>query len=102
MAKKALILNGEIVDVVSTEFEVHSSMTWIDCPDNCTPSDWKLDGSGNPVEKTPEADNRTYAEKRRTEYPLIADQLDMIYHNGDGGAEFQAAIKAVKDKYPKE
>ena len=39
MAKKALILNGEIVDVVSTEFQVHSSMTWIDCPDNCTPSD---------------------------------------------------------------
>jgi len=38
---------------------------------------------------------------RRTEYPSIGDQLDMIYRNGDGGAEFQAAIKAVKDKYPK-
>jgi len=25
----------------------------------------------------------------------------MIYHNGDGGATFQAAIKAIKDKYPK-
>ena len=36
------------------------------------------------------------------EYPDIGDQLVMIYHNGDGGATFQAVIKAVKDKYPKE
>ena len=44
----------------------------------------------------------TYGWKRANEYPSIGDQLDMIYHNGDGGATFQAAIKAVKDKYPKE
>jgi len=44
----------------------------------------------------------TYGWKREQEYPSIGDQLDMIYHNGDGGATFQAAIKAVKDKYPKE
>ena len=43
-----------------------------------------------------------YKRKRAAEYPSIGDQLDMIYRNGDGGAEFQAAIKAVKDKYPKE
>ena len=43
-----------------------------------------------------------YQAPRRAEYPSIGDQLDMIYHNGDGGATFQAAIKAVKDKYPKE
>ena len=44
----------------------------------------------------------TYSWKRKQEYPSVGDQLDMIYHNGDGGATFQAAIKAVKDKYPKE
>ena len=43
-----------------------------------------------------------YKRKRASEYPSIGNQLDMIYHNGDGGATFQAAIKAVKDKYPKE
>jgi hypothetical protein len=42
-----------------------------------------------------------YQAPRRAEYPSIGDQLDMIYRNGDGGAEFQAAIKAIKDKYPK-
>ena len=39
--------------------------------------------------------------KRQEEYPSIGDQLDMIYHAGQGGDEFQKAIKAVKDKYPK-
>ena len=47
-------------------------------------------------------DAQAYARSRANEYPSIGDQLDMIYHNGDGGATFQAAIKAVKDKYPKE
>jgi len=46
-------------------------------------------------------DAQEYARNREAEYPAIGDQLDMIYHNGDGGATFQAAIKAVKDKYPK-
>jgi len=41
----------------------------------------------------------TYAEKRAGEYPLIADQLDDIYHNGIDG--WKTTIKAVKDKYPK-
>ena len=45
--------------------------------------------------------SQEYARNRQSEYPSIGDQLDMIYHNGDGGATFQAAIKAVKDKYPK-
>lgn len=42
-----------------------------------------------------------YQRKRVEEYPSIGDQLDMIYHAGLGGDAFQAAIKAVKDKYPK-
>jgi L-ascorbate metabolism protein UlaG (beta-lactamase superfamily) len=49
-----------------------------------------------------EYDAQDYARSRKAEYPSIGDQLDMIYHNGDGGVTFQAAIKAVKDKYPKE
>ena len=44
-------------------------------------------------------ENDSYKSKRRAEYPSIADQLDDIYHNGVDG--WKAAIKAVKDKYPK-
>jgi len=55
--------------------------------------------------------NRLYAEieaefnlqryKLDRQYPSIGDQLDMIFHAGLGGDEFQAAIQAVKDAYPK-
>jgi hypothetical protein len=34
-------------------------------------------------------------------YPSIGEQLDMIFHAGLGGDEFQAAIQAVKDAHPK-
>jgi hypothetical protein len=46
--------------------------------------------------------NLTYADHRALEYPEIGDQLDMIFHAGLGGDEFQAAIQAVKNKFPKE
>jgi hypothetical protein len=42
-----------------------------------------------------------YQEDRKNVYPDIGDQLDMIYHAGLGGDEFQATIQAIKDKYPK-
>ena len=47
-------------------------------------------------------DNNKYQRDRESEYPSIGDQLDMIYHAGQGGDAFQKAIKAVKEKYPKE
>jgi hypothetical protein len=46
-----------------------------------------------------EYDSKQYQRDRI--YPPIGEQLDMIYHAGLGGDEFQAAIKSVKDKHPK-
>ena len=46
-------------------------------------------------------DNKKYQRDRAEAYPSIKDQLDMIYHAGQGGDAFQKAIKEVKDKYPK-
>ena len=46
-------------------------------------------------------DNNKYQRDRAESYPSIGDQLDLIYHAGQGGDAFQKAIKAVKDKYPK-
>jgi hypothetical protein len=43
----------------------------------------------------------TYAEKRKSEYPAIGDQLDALYHAGVFPAEMAALLRAVKDKYPK-
>lgn len=40
-----------------------------------------------------------YIRNRVDEYPSIPDQLDLLYHGGMDA--WKAAIKAVKDKYPK-
>jgi len=44
---KALILNNSVVDVQSSTFEVHSSMTWVDCDDTV-----KVGNAYDPAKKT--------------------------------------------------
>ena len=93
---KALILNNKVVDVVDTEFEVASTMTWMDCTDECKNGWTLIDG----VLTAPVEVVLTYDKKRKAEYPTIADQLDDIFHNGIDG--WKATIQVTKDKYPKQ
>ena len=44
-------------------------------------------------------ENNSYKSKRKTEYPSVVDQLDLIYHSGSDA--WNAKIKETKDKYPK-
>ena len=93
---KALIYNNKVVQLEKSEFTVSSGLTWMDAPKDCAVG-WSLkDGVLIAPEPEPEL---TYAEKRRLEYPSIADQLDEIYHNGVDS--WKAIIKQTKDKYPK-
>ena len=96
---KALILDNNVIDILETEFEVHESMSWVDCDDTIKVG--YTYSNGNFIAPQ-EAEALTYAQLRASEYPNIGDQLDMIFRAGLGGDEFQAAIQAVKDKYPKE
>lgn len=51
----------------------------------------------------PEKPEPTYAEKRLTEYPPLAEQLDMIYWDKINGTNlWQSKITEIKTKYPKE
>lgn len=51
-------------------------------------------------EKNQIAYNKTiYAENRKSEYPSIAEQLDIIFHKGID--DWKALIQSIKDKYPK-
>lgn len=44
----------------------------------------------------------TYAEKRQSEYPMISDQLDMIYWDKVNNTNlWQEKIAEIKSKYPK-
>jgi hypothetical protein len=45
-------------------------------------------------------DPESYKDKRATEYPAIAEQLDYIYHNGIDAWKTNM-IEPVKTKYPK-
>jgi len=95
---KALISGNKVIDVVETEFEVHPSLTWMDCPDECRAYSWTLVDGVLTAPAEPPA--MTYDMARNSEYPTIADQLDDIYHNGIDA--WKATIKVTKDKYPKE
>jgi hypothetical protein len=49
-----------------------------------------------------EYDAKEYQRLRAAEYPSLADQLDMQYHDAlNGTTTWQDAINAVKVKYPK-
>jgi hypothetical protein len=55
-----------------------------------------------PDPRTDQEKKQAYKDKRRLEYPTVADQLDMIYHDAMGGTTtWKDAITAVKVKHPK-
>jgi hypothetical protein len=63
-----------------------------------------FDANGNPVTYDETAvqayiDAHAYIAKRQQAYPSIADQLDLIYHQGLDA--WKSAIQAVKEEFPK-
>ena len=49
-----------------------------------------------------EMDALAYQGKRRDEYPLIEEQLDMIFWDKKNGTtEWEDSIQVIKNKYPK-
>ena len=63
-----------------------------------------FDAEGNPITYDESAvqayiDTHAYIAKRQQAYPSIADQLDLIFHEGLDA--WKTAIEAVKNQYPK-
>ena len=51
----------------------------------------------------PSAPEPSYIEKRRSEYPALSDQLDMIYWDKINNTNYWIEkITEIKNKYPKE
>ena len=88
----SLVLNAEFT---TTNGEID---TW-HSTDITQPTDAEI--QAEVIRLQAEYDNAQYARDRAEAYPSIADQLDMIFHAGLGGDDFQAAIQAVKDANPK-
>jgi len=115
--KRALIdsNNNRVIQVVDAggDFEVHSALYWVDCPDDTgtfylydpdeltfeDPHASGKDSFGNPVEP--------FAMQRQRAYPSNGDQMDMIWKelqatgtlSTDG--EWYQSILTVKNSIPK-
>ena len=100
---KALIFENKVVDLQETEFDVHESMTWVDCDDTVKMGD-DYDGSNFSTPTQPEI---PYDAKRRKGFGNIGDQLDLLYKDLVAGkldetGEWAKLIKQVKEDNPKE
>jgi len=84
--KKIKWITYENGEAVINTINPHSELTWTKVKAEMDRSDAEYDAN-------------EYARNRKAEYPIIADQLDDIYHNGIDG--WKATIKITKDKYPK-
>ena len=77
-------------------YDAENGLNWLDT-EQTEPTQEAIDAKI--VELQTDYDAKQY--QRDRVYPSIGDQLDMIFHAGLGGDEFQAAIQAVKDADPK-
>jgi len=94
---KALIFNGEVVDLSESEFDVSPEMSWVDCDDTVKVGYTYSDGTFT----APEEYTLTYDQLRKYDYPSIGDQLDALFHAGVFPEDMAATIQAVKDAHPK-
>ena len=95
--------NNVVADVIDKEFPVHPDLSFVEFND--TENDIKgglYTWDGSKFEAIVVHPEKTYAQKRQLEYPLIGDQLDDLYHLGVFSTEMSAQLKAIKAKYPKE
>jgi hypothetical protein len=75
-------------------------MNWTESDGKDVPTDGEI--NNKITELQAEYDVQEYARNRKAEYPPIADQQDMQFHDAiDGTTTWQDAIQAVKNKYPK-
>ena len=95
IAQSILAINANAKFTVFAEDA--SAVVWLE---NTTPIT-EADILAKQAELQADYEAKQYQRNRASEYPSIAEQLDLIYHAGQGGDAFQAAIQAVKDKYPK-
>lgn len=101
---KALVSDNEVIQIETAEFEVHSDLTWHDVG-NDVEVGWTLaDGTFS----APAAVTPPYDEARRRAYPVLEEQLDLLWHAIDAGhfgepaktSSFYTSLQTVKNNNP--
>ena len=93
---KALILNNKVVDVQAKEFEVHESMTWMDCSDDCAIG-WSL-ADGALVAPVVETINSALLEIQRLEGQVTQRRLREAYKDSTWLDAQEALIATERSK----
>jgi len=98
--KKALVFEGQIVQIESVSFPVAPALIWVDVADDVSMETHEFDGTA--IVLKPPAPLLGYKQLRATAYPPATDYLDGIV-KGDAAQvqAYVAACLAVKAKYPK-
>ena len=78
-------------------YDDKAPITWHDMKGDSVPTEDQIQAKLTELKNT--HTNNKYQRDRRTEYPTVVDQLDLIYHSGVDA--WKAKIKETKDKYPK-
>ena len=73
-----------------------NQIEWYDNAQQC-PAEAEINAEMSRLQA--EYDAKDYQRKRAKAYPSIADQLDLIYHQGLDA--WKSAIQAVKEEFPK-
>jgi len=98
---KALIQDNLVVDTSETTFEVHESMHWIDCSDECEAGRWSVINGVLQITPEPEVIPLTWDKSRRAEYNKL-NQFEMQFDDQrDGTTTWIDAINEIKNRYPK-
>ena len=102
---KALILNGKVVDLHKTEFEVHSSMSWVDCDDKVDVG-WTYDGKTfktNVIELTAEQ-KLNALRTERNKFLRMSDwtqNRDVTLSNDADWKTYRQALRDITKTYKK-
>lgn len=98
----ALILDGAVTEITDLDpaGRFVEALVWVECGPEVEVGYTYADDEFSPP--APPVDTRSYADKRRPEYPPMADYLDGVVKGDEAQINtYIAACLAVKAKYPK-
>ena len=92
---KALIQNTRVIDVQETEYEVHESLSWVDC-DSSVEIGWTYDGTSFETNIPTRTAEDLLNDLRRSRNKLLAETDWVITMHKEKGTNIPAAWKTYR------
>lgn len=99
---KALIFNNKVIDVKPTEFEVHPSMTWVDCPDDCQVGSEYRDDTIIPIPGPTDTERLEQLRMQRNKKLRKSDwtqNRDIVLSNDAEWTTYRQALRDITNTY---